>query len=139
MIYHSNSTRLKSPNMISCHRPIQVANLSVDSCAYLLLSVLCQCWKFLSIECLRKRKYPAGTPGFGNLPPSNFKFPPQIDESRILYIRDLGYIRDISVCANTLLSRGYKRRGGSTNPKSHSSFSHQTLTQLPTTRTYSPS
>ena len=54
------------------------------------------------LECLRKRKYPAGTPGFGDLPPSNFKFPPQIDESRILYFRVLGYIRDISVCTNTL-------------------------------------
>ena len=40
------------------------------------------------VECLRKRKYPAGTPGFGDLTPSNFKFPPQIDESRILYFRD---------------------------------------------------
>ena len=44
-----------------------------------------------------QRKYPAGAPGFGDLPPSNFKFPPQIDGSRILYLRD------ISVCANTLL------------------------------------
>ena len=39
----------------------------------------------------------------------------------------------------TVRSRGYKRREGSTNPKSHSSFSHQPLTQLPTTRTYSTS
>ena len=53
---------------------------------------------------LRKRRYPAGTPGFGDLPPSNFKFPPQIDGSRILNFRDLGYIRDISVCANTLMN-----------------------------------
>ena len=50
-------------------------------------------------------EYPGGTPGFGDLPPSNSKFPPQIDGSRILYFRDLGYIRDISVCANTLLHR----------------------------------
>ena len=56
------------------------------------------------IECLRKRNYPAGTPGFGDLPPSNFKFPPQIDESRILYFRDLGYIRDIKVFAQTKIS-----------------------------------
>ena len=51
----------------------------------------------------QRRKCPARTPGFGDLPPSNFKFSPQIDESRILYFRDLGYIRNISVCTNTLI------------------------------------
>ena len=40
---------------------------------------------------------------------------------------------------STVPSRGYKRRGGSTNPRSHSSLSHQTLTQLPTTRAFSTS
>ena len=39
---------------------------------------------FCTVECLRQRKYPAGTPGFGDIPPSNFKFPPQIDGSQIL-------------------------------------------------------
>lgn len=49
------------------------------------------------IRMFAQRKYPARTPGFANLPPSNFRFPPQIDGSRILYFRD------ISVCAKTLL------------------------------------
>ena len=43
--------------------------------------------RYQSVECLRKQKYPAGTRGFGDLPPSNLKFPPQIDGFRILYFR----------------------------------------------------
>ena len=50
-----------------------------------------------TIECLRKRKYPAGTPGFGD-------YPLQISNFR-LKLTDFGYIQYISVCANTLQLR----------------------------------
>ena len=60
---------------------------------------------------MRKQKYPAGITGFGDLSPSNFKFSPQIDGSRIFYFRDLGHIRDNSVCVtphhNASVSKAY--------------------------------
>ena len=58
--------------------------------------------KYLLLVCLHKRKYPAGTPGFDDLTPPNFILPPQIDGFQIFCFRDLGFIRNISVCAKIM-------------------------------------